>query len=113
MLINCPFSTEHWERLATRAGAASQPNSQDGSRTGLTSTNVEVHDSRTHAEMTTLEMGEEDLGSSLLGGDLTIDFSEPPSITERAPSITAESPVSLVRTVCVRIPYAFSAYDTN
>lgn len=49
--------------------------------------------------MPSLEMYEEDLGlpqslgSSLLAGDLALDFTE----TQRAPSIIAESPISMVR----------------
>jgi hypothetical protein len=90
--------TEHWERVGTRAGSASQSNGSDNS-CGLSSTDLGDRDSRANTGMTTLEMAEEDmglaqsLGSSLLGADLALDFAG----TQRAPSITAESPVSLVR----------------
>ena len=90
--------TEHWERVGARAGSASQSNGAD-TDCGLSSTDLDGRCSRANAEMTTLEMAEEEiglaqsLGSSLLGVDLALDFEG----TQRAPSITAESPVSLVR----------------
>ena len=67
---------------------------------------TEDQKSGTHAEMATLEMGEEDLGlsqslgSSLLAGDLAMDFAE----AQRAPSTSAESPISMVRTDCTGTP---------
>lgn len=112
MIPTIGAETEHWERLGTRAGSDShlgwdpKENGQD---------DLEGQGSRAHAE-TTLEMGEEDLGlaqslgSSLLGGDLALDFPG----TQRAPSsISAESPISLVRPDCIITPFMIGAGMTT
>jgi hypothetical protein len=106
---NCGLlCSEHWEGLSTRTASTSrQSNGRDESfgATASTESGTGGLGARAHLAMDDFGLQSSGGSSSLLGGDMHVplDFAE--AETQRAPSISAESPMSMVRSNTISMRY--------